>query len=142
MSGAWKHFGDAHAWLYEKSGGRLGARMAGRDMLLLTTTGRRSGRSRTLPLAYLADAGGPVVVASNAGLDSHPAWFHNLRAQPRVRVRVGREVFDALAHVADPEERAALWPRLVAYNPPWGRYAEGTDREIPVVVLRRATPQA
>lgn len=137
MTTAWKYFGAAHAWLYEKSGGRLGGRMAGRDMLLLTTIGRRSGEPRTLPLAYLADAEDPVVVASNAGLSSHPAWFHNLREQPRVRVRVGREVFDADAQVVDAAERARLWPGLVAYNPPWGSYAESAEREIPVVILRR-----
>lgn len=137
MTTAWKYFGDAHAWVYEKSGGRIGARMAGRDMLLLTTTGRRSGQPRTLPLAYLADGETPVVVASNAGLPSHPAWFHNLRARPRVRVRVRREVYEAEAVVAGAAERERLWPKLVAYNPPWGRYAESAGREIPVVLLRR-----
>ncbi len=137
MTTAWKYFGDAHKWLYEKSGGRLGGRMAGRDMLLLTTTGRRSGELRTLPLAYLDDGDAPVVVASNGGMASHPAWFLNLRAQPRVRVRAGREVFDANADVADAAERARLWPLLVAYNPPWGKYAESAEREIPVVILRR-----
>lgn len=137
MTTAWKWFGDAHSWLYEKSGGRLGGRMAGRDMLLLTTTGRRSGEPRTLPLACFADGGEWAVVASNAGLPSHPAWFLNLRAQPRVRVRVGRDVFEAEARVADADERARLWPRLVSYNPPWGRYAESAAREIPVLILRR-----
>jgi deazaflavin-dependent oxidoreductase (nitroreductase family) len=138
VSKAWKYFGDAHTWLYEKSGGRLGGRMAGRDMLLLTTTGRRSGEQRTLPLAYFADGDDPVVVASNGGMPTHPAWFLNLRARPRVRVRAGQEVFDADAHVADAGERARLWPGLVAYNPPWGKYAESAEREIPVVILRRA----
>ena len=76
---AWKHFGDAHTWVYERSGGRIGARMAGRDMLLLTTTGRRSGEPRTLPLAYLADGDALVIVASNAGQARHPA-----RAQKQV----------------------------------------------------------
>jgi deazaflavin-dependent oxidoreductase (nitroreductase family) len=138
VSKAWKYFGDAHTWLYEKSGGRLGGRMAGRDMLLLTTTGRRSGEQRTSPLAYFADGDDPVVVASNGGMPTHPAWFLNLRAQPRVRVRAGQEVFDADAHVADEAERARLWPGLVAYNPPWGKYAESAKREIPVVILSRA----
>ena len=135
---AWKHFGDAHTWVYERSGGRIGARMAGRDMLLLTTTGRRSGEPRTLPLAYLADGDALVIVASNAGQARHPAWFHNLRADARARVRMGREVFDVRAEVAEDAERQRLWPLLTAYNPPYAACERKTERTIPVVVLRRA----
>lgn len=135
---AWKHFGDAHTWVYQRSGGRIGARMAGRDMLLLTTTGRRSGEPRTLPLAYLTDGDALVIVASNAGQSRHPAWFHNLRADTRARVRVGREVFDVRAEVAEDAERQRLWPLLTAYNPPYAAYERKTERTIPVVVLRRA----
>jgi deazaflavin-dependent oxidoreductase (nitroreductase family) len=138
MPTPWKYFGDLHKLVYERSGGRLGARMAGRDMLLLTTRGRRSGREHTLPLAYLRDGDALVIVASNGGQPRHPAWFHNLSAAPRARVRVGRDVFDARAEVAAPAERARLWPLLVAYNPPYAGYARKTQREIPVVVLRRA----
>jgi len=134
---AWKHFGDAHTWVYQRSGGRIGARMAGRDMLLLTTKGRRSGEPRTLPLAYLVDGDALVVVASNAGQSRHPAWFHNLRAEPHARVRVGREVYDVRAEVADAAERERLWPLLTAYNPPYAAYERKTERTIPVVVLRR-----
>jgi deazaflavin-dependent oxidoreductase (nitroreductase family) len=133
---AWKHFGDAHTWVYQRSGGRIGARMAGRDMLLLTTTGRRSGEPRTLPLAYLADGDALVIVASNAGQSRHPAWFHNLRAEPHARVRVGREVYDVRAEVADAAERERLWPLLTAYNPPYAAYERKTERTIPVVLLR------
>lgn len=138
MPTPWKYFGDAHAFVYERSGGRLGARMAGRDMLLLTTTGRRSGAKPTLPLAYLRDGDALVIVASNGGQPTHPAWFHNLAADPRARVRAGREVFEARAEVASPAERARLWPKLVAYNPPYAGYERKTSREIPVVILRRA----
>ncbi len=133
---AWKHFGDAHTWVYQRSGGRIGARMAGRDMLLLTTKGRRSGEPRTLPLAYLVDGDALVVVASNAGQSRHPAWFHNLRAEPYARVRVGREVYDVRAEVADAAERERLWPLLTAYNPPYAAYERKTERTIPVVLLR------
>jgi deazaflavin-dependent oxidoreductase (nitroreductase family) len=138
MPTPWKYFGDAHAFVYEKSGGRLGARMAGRDMLLLITTGRRSGARRTLPLAYLRDGDALVIVASNGGQPTHPAWFHNLKAEPRARVRVGREAFDVRAEVASPAERARLWPKLVAYNPPYAGYAKKAARAIPVVILRRS----
>jgi deazaflavin-dependent oxidoreductase (nitroreductase family) len=133
---AWKHFGDAHTWVYQRSGGRIGARMAGRDMLLLTTPGRRSGEPRTLPLAYLADGDALVIVASNAGQSRHPAWFHNLRAEPHARVRVGREVYDVRAEVADAAERGRLWPLLTAYNPPYAAYERKTERTIPVLLLR------
>ena len=106
-------------------------------MLLLTSTGRRSGEPRTLPLAYLADGDALVIVASNAGQSRHPAWFHNLRADARARVRVGREVFDVRAEVAEDAERQRLWPLLTAYNPPYAAYERKTERVIPVVLLRR-----
>jgi deazaflavin-dependent oxidoreductase (nitroreductase family) len=133
----WQAFGHLHTWLYEATGGRVGARGGGRDMLLLTTTGRRSGEPRTLPLAYLRDGDAFVIVASNGGASRHPAWYHNLRAHPTARVRAGRQVFEAAAVDADAAERARLWPLLTEYNPPYARYAERTEREIPVAVLRR-----
>src|SRR5262245_62487452 len=80
-----------HSAIYRLSGGRVGGRLSGMPMLLLTTRGRRSGRERTLPLLYVADEKGWVVVASNAGDDRHPAWWLNLRARPEARVQVGRE---------------------------------------------------
>lgn len=152
MRTRWKYVGDVHRWVYEKSGGRLGRRLAGLDMVLLTTTGRKSGAKRTLPLAAYrvregvreavrdGDGAGDdwVVVASNGGQDTHPAWFLNLRAHPEVEVRAGREHYRARAFVADPAQAERLWPRLVEYNPMWGGYRERTEREIPLVVLRRA----
>lgn len=137
MSTRWKYFGDAHRWVYEKTDGRVGARLAGLHMLLLTTRGRRSGISRTLPLAAMPDGDDWVVVASNNGGPSDPAWYLNLSADPAVRVRAGRDVFEARAEVADAATRARLWPRLVAYNPPFGTYEKRTSREIPVILLRR-----
>jgi deazaflavin-dependent oxidoreductase (nitroreductase family) len=125
-----------HRAVYERSGGRLGARLAGLEMVLLTTTGRKSGLPRTLPLACFRDGDDWIVVASNDGQDHHPAWWHNLRADPRARARLGREVRDVVAHEAEGAERERLWPWLEQQNPAYARYARKTERRIPVVVLR------
>jgi deazaflavin-dependent oxidoreductase (nitroreductase family) len=111
--------------------------------VLLTTRGRRSGKARTWPLSYLpldlheagASAAGYVVVASNGGQDRHPGWYLNLVAEPRTRVRVRGRATAMRARTAAGEERARLWERVVAGSPGYGRYQEGTTREIPVVVL-------
>lgn len=128
--------GRVHRALYRASGGRLGARLAGLDMLLLTTTGRKSGEPRTQPLACFADGDDWVVVASNNGQDRHPAWFLNLEACPDARIQIGREERAVRAHVAEGEERERLWPWLKDRNPFYGRYEQKTERRIPVVVLR------
>jgi F420H(2)-dependent quinone reductase len=127
-----------HSAVYRWSGGRLGARLAGIPMLLLTTVGRTSGLPRTLPLAYLADGDDFVVVASNGGQEMDPAWWRNLQRNPEAQLRVGRESFRARARQADPTERARLWPLLTQANPAWAAYEKNTKRSIPVVVLRRS----
>jgi len=134
----WDWFGRIHRAVYRASGGRVGARLAGLDMLLLTTTGRKSGEPRTQPLACFADGDDWVVVASNGGQDHHPAWFLNLEACPDAHIQVGSEQRAVRAQVAEGAERARLWPWLVERNPIYGRYAKRTGRRIPVVVLRPA----
>jgi deazaflavin-dependent oxidoreductase (nitroreductase family) len=127
-----------HSWVYRRTRGRLGARFGKSPVLLLTTTGRTSGQPRTKPLIYVTD--GPdrwVVAASNAGQDHHPGWFHNLQASPEAEVEVGGSVVPVTARVAEGEERAALWPRLVGVFSWFDDYAKKTDRPIPVVVLTR-----
>jgi len=116
----------------------VGARLAGLDMLLLTTTGRKSGEPRTQPLACFADGDDWVVVASNGGQDHHPAWFLHLEACAAAQIQVGSEQRAVRAQVAEGAERARLWPWLVERNPIYGRYAKRTGRRIPVVVLRPA----
>ncbi len=128
-----------HRSVYEKSDGRLMARLAGIDMLLLTTTGRKSGQPRTLPLACLEDGDDLVIVGSNNGQDHHPAWWLNLQAKPDARVRFGRDVFDARAERATGAEHERLWPLLKQQNPHYAKYEQQTDRKIPVVVLKRLT---
>jgi deazaflavin-dependent oxidoreductase (nitroreductase family) len=130
-------FVPAHRWLYHATGGRIGHRLGRQRTLLLTTTGRRSGHARTQPLTYFALEGETVLVASNWGSDQPPAWLLNCLAQPRVQVRLGREKFDAIAHVATEAARARLWPAVTAANPQYARYQAGVTHTIPVVLLRR-----
>lgn len=126
----------AHIAVYRLSGGRVGASFAGMRFLLLRTTGVRSGRLRTTPLLYVTDGADVVVVASNGGQARHPGWFVNLRQAPEVELTVGTEAWRARARIADPAERARLWPRVnEAY--PYQTYQDNTSREIPVVVLER-----
>jgi deazaflavin-dependent oxidoreductase (nitroreductase family) len=126
-----------HRAIYRLSGGRIGGSLTGIRVLLLTTVGRKSGRERVMPLLYVEDAKGWIVVASNAGDDRNPAWWLNLRARPEAAVQVGRERHAVRARRATPEEEAHLWPKLTTAYAPYARYREGTRREIPVVILER-----
>lgn len=126
----------ANTWVFRISGGRLGAKfLRGAPVGLLTTTGRKSGQPRTLPLIYLADGERIVLVASQGGLPRNPLWFDNLAAQPDVRFRTPSGEGRYRARIAAPAEKAALWPRLVAIYRDYDDYQKRTDREIPVVVL-------
>ena len=127
-----------HVWVYRRSGGRVLGRMGGQHVLLLQTTGRHSGRTRTTPVQYLGVDDTFVVVASNAGAAQHPAWYLNLREHPEVEVQIKGEVFRATARDAQGDERDRLWDQLVEVWPPYADYQQRTDREIPVVVLERA----
>lgn len=133
----WRVTGRLHTRLYRLTGGRIGHTAGHITNLLLTTVGRKSGVPRTVPLAYLEDAGRFVVVASNGGSDRAPAWWGNLRRHPRATVQIGAETVRVLAREATAEERAVLWPRLKAWNPFYARYEQITTRRIPVVVLER-----
>ena len=127
-----------HARRYLASGGQDGHIWEGVTTLLLTTTGRRSGQSRTTPLIYGRDGERYVVVASRGGAPTHPAWYDNLVGQPDVQVQVMAERFKARARTAAPAERAALWKTMAAIWPPYDEYQARTMREIPVVILERA----
>ncbi len=104
--------------------------------LLLTTTGRKSGRELTLPLIFGRSGPNYVVVASKGGAPTHPAWYLNLQANPEVKVQVKAAKFTAHAHTADTAERASLWPMMVDIYGPYANYQTKTDRQIPVVVLK------
>lgn len=125
-----------HQWLYEQSDGRIGTSLGGRPMLLLRTVGRRSGEPRTAALLYVRDGDNYAVIASKGGAPQHPAWFHNLRAQPNVEIQVGRERIPVRARVAEGEERARIWARADEVNQGgYVDYQSRTSRVIPVVVL-------
>ncbi len=130
----------AHVAFYKLTSGKIGSDLAGKPGLLLRTVGRRSGKTHTVCLPYLPDGDSKVVVASFAGADHHPAWFHNLRANPEVVVRDKGEVYWATATVPEGEERAQLWDKVVADAPWYGEYQVKTDRQIPVVRLDYARP--
>ena len=103
--------------------------------LLLYTTGRKSGKTSVLPLIYRPAGDGYCVIASKGGSPEHPAWFLNLEADPNVRLKVVNDEFDAVARVAEGEEREQLWALMVDYYAPYSDYQAATDRQIPVVVL-------
>ncbi|WAX57851.1 nitroreductase family deazaflavin-dependent oxidoreductase [Jatrophihabitans cynanchi] len=136
-----KAMSTAHTWLYRRSGGRLGrkwhvgsALRHGVPVCLLTTTGRKSGVPRTVPLLYLADGEDAVLVASQGGLPTNPQWYYNLLAEPAVTVQLGTRTRAMRARVADAAERAVLWPRLVRLYADYENYQSWTDREIPVII--------
>ena len=111
---------------------------AGRTLLLLTTTGAKSGRPLTKPLGFSRDGERYVVIASNGGGSTHPAWYHNLVANPCVTIEVGEDRFEARATVAEGDERARLYAQQAAQIPVFARYQQMTSRKIPVVVFERA----
>jgi deazaflavin-dependent oxidoreductase (nitroreductase family) len=137
-SGFWIHVGNLHVRAYRATAGRLGANLGGLPHLLLTTTGRRSGVARTVPLTYMRDGDSFILVASNGGSDRHPAWWLNLRSDSAASVQVRKETFSVRAHRAKGDERDRLWAALKHFNPFYAQYGKITDREIPVVVLQRA----
>jgi len=126
----------AHQWAYQRSGGRIGASLGGRPMLLLHTVGRRSGEPRTATLLYATDGDRFVVVASRYGGPVNPGWYHNLLAQPDAEIQVGRRRIPVRAHVAEGEERTKLWELADRVNKGgYTTYQARTERQIPVVVL-------
>jgi deazaflavin-dependent oxidoreductase (nitroreductase family) len=134
--GVVKVFSTMHRFWYGATGGRVGGRMNGMDVLLLTTRGRKSGKTRTTPLQYMADGETLVVVASNGGSPRHPGWWLNIKGDPNVTVNVKGERRSMRAEAASPEDKARLWPRLVELYDGYAGYQKETSREIPVVILR------
>ena len=106
--------------------------------MLLTTTGRKTGKQRTTPLLYLEDGGRYVVIASVGGAPKHPIWYLNLLASPAATIEVGRRKLDVTAETAPPEERDRLWQLATQMYPPYDDYRAKTEREIPVVILTSA----
>jgi deazaflavin-dependent oxidoreductase (nitroreductase family) len=125
-----------HKAAYQLSGGKLLNRGSGMPVLMLTTRGRKSGQPRTTMLTSpLQDGDSIIIVASKGGDDRHPDWFLNLRDDPHVEVTMDGQARPMTARVADPAEKALLWPRLTADHANYAGYQTKTDRDIPVVVL-------
>jgi deazaflavin-dependent oxidoreductase (nitroreductase family) len=140
MSEAENLFGDEHVRRYRETGGEVGhIWREGSTILLLTTTGRKSGEPRTTPLIYAQDGDRYVIVASKGGAPEHPGWYENLAKDPNVDLQVKDQVFPARARTAEGEERERLWRKANEVWPHYDEYQTQTDREIPVVVLERAS---
>ena len=127
--------GKLNVPLYRVSGGRLGGRIADAPVLLLTTTGRRSGEPRTVPVVYLEDGGRISVIGSNAGHGRTPAWSLNLQADPEAEIEVGRRHQRVRARIAAGEERTELWRKHVEQYSGFDEYEARTDRDIALFVL-------
>ena len=131
-----KGFTSIHRGIFKATNGKLLGKMAGMDAIMLTTTGRKSGKERqTMLTAPIVEDGNVVLVASYGGDDRNPAWFVNLRANPAVKVAMGGKVHDMTARIADADEKAALWGRITAKYKNYAGYQTKTDRDIPVVIL-------
>ena len=124
---------------YRANGGTVTGPFAGRPLLLLTTTGARSGEPRTTPLVYTTDGERLVIIASKGGAPNNPAWYHNLTANPEATVELGTERFQVRAEVAQGEERDRLFEAQAAQMPNFAEYQQKTSRRIPVVTLQRLT---
>ena len=127
---------DVHTLLYRLSRGLVGHRMPGMPaMLLLDHVGAKSGKARTTPLVYIEDGDAFVIVASKGGHPKHPAWFHNLRANPETTIQVGSRRIPVTARVATDAERERLWPEVVRAYSGYEGYQRRTERKIPLVIL-------
>ncbi len=127
---------ELHKFWYRATNGLVGSNMFGAKVLLLATTGRKSGRRFTTPLTYYEEGDKIVLIASNAGAETDPNWWRNLKAQPNATVQIGRTHKDVVAEAAVGAERDRLWAAVTARYPTYLSYATKTSRAIPVVVLR------
>lgn len=130
-------FGQEHVRRYLQTDGAEGHDWQGTTVLILSTTGRRTGEARSTPLIYGQRGEDHVVVASKGGADEHPAWYLNLAEDPEVTVQVRDDRFKARARTATPDEKPELWRMMAERWPPYEEYQRKTARDIPVVVLER-----
>jgi deazaflavin-dependent oxidoreductase (nitroreductase family) len=130
-------FGAEHVRVYRETDGEHGYHWRGTTILLLTTTGRKSGEPRTTPLIHRTDGDRFIVVASKGGAPEHPGWYENLLANPEATIQVEAEEIPVRASTATGEERGRLWSEMTEVWPAYDDYQAKTDREIPVVVFTR-----
>jgi len=135
-----KMFVSGHVALFRATNGRLGSTMGGNQLLLLTTKGAKTGKSRTVPVMFFEDDGNRFVVASAGGSPTHPAWFKNLDRDPAVGVDVKGKRYSARAEVMNAADRARCWQKVVTLMPQFGAYEKKTQgREIPLVYLKETS---
>lgn len=125
-----------HTFIYRNTNGVIGGTMVNCPVLLLTTTGRRTNKARTVPLLFLTDGDTVALVASNGGATKHPTWWLNLQSKPEAEIRIKGTQKRVRAEKASAEDKRRLWPLLTAMYPGYKRYQEITNREIPVIILR------
>jgi deazaflavin-dependent oxidoreductase (nitroreductase family) len=125
-----------HVFFYRLTRGRFGGQVGSLRVLLLTTTGAKTGKTHTTALSFFEDDGAYVIVGSNAGFATHPAWFHNLKRNPRAMIEINDKQLPVEAAIAGPDKRRELWARLIELAPGYQAYANRTRREIPIVLLR------
>ena len=133
-----KAFNNGVADEFRANGGKVGGQFEGADLLLLTTTGAKSGEPRVSPLAYFRIDGKLLIIGSFAGSDVNPAWVHNLRANPQAHVEVGADAFDVTAVELSAAERDELFPKVTAVAPGFAEYQSKTSRVIPLFELQPA----
>lgn len=131
-----KVFATLYVGLYRLTGGRIGGKMGRSSVLLLTTTGRKSGKTRTVPVGAFDGQRGWVIVASNNGQPTHPGWYHNLVSRPQASVQVLDKVMPVRAEVLTGSARAEAWKKVIATAPSYANYEKRTSREIPLVLLQ------
>jgi deazaflavin-dependent oxidoreductase (nitroreductase family) len=134
-----KSFNEQLIEEFRANDGKVGGPFAGAPLLLLTTTGAKSGEHRTTPIVHTTDGDRYVVIASYGGAPKHPAWYHNLVANPDVTIELPGETFPARARTAEGEERDRLFAAQAALMPTFNEYQAKTDRQIPVVIFERTT---
>ncbi len=122
---------------FRANGGKVGGPFADANLLLLTTTGAKSGQPRLAPLAYFSIDGKMIIIGSKAGADTNPDWVHNLRANPRARVEVGTDVYEVIGRELPRAERDELFEKVVSAAPGFGEYQSKTSRVIPLFELTR-----
>lgn len=136
LSIAFIHFVDkATQLVYRMTDGRVGEKQLKYSMLQLHTIGRKSGQTRTHTLLYIWDGTNMIVIASNNGQPHHPAWYWNLKANPRARVQAGRQRYTVHAEMATGDEYERLWQKLLAVRPQYAEYRTRTTRVFPIVIL-------
>ena len=130
-----KGFTVLRVFLYRVSGGLLRGGVWGSRVLLLTTTGRKTGKAWTTPIGYIRDGNSYAVIASNAGSDRNPGWYLILQQHPTAEIQVGRHILTVRAEITGGDQRQRLWSQVIAAAPGYAAYQRRTHREIPIVIL-------